>query len=313
MDQLITEEITQLSPVVSGQSCVKVEDFSYDKARDAGQLALDFETAPLSREHRTKHILVEASPYPEAPEVIRRGWEALIPAIIELAHHSDPERLTLLQSVRKTKNLKGSGSRAYGPDTFTDDGDVLDGWLYDVLVPIGTLPIDNVEASEKFSITGASRLISPIDEPYDANISAQSRNEAMMCLEMLCTKVWYEKHREVRSDAYIEQSIRNALEFLYWECGIPVSLTLFFDEPLPLWHSTYEQVRKFNYRQLYAIARENLMDALVDRIQQGVRALRERRQYFKRHFRRSLRQDPRWSRSFSQQVEFIKRKYSTDV
>jgi hypothetical protein len=273
------------------------------------QLTLDFSAAAASPIVDLQ--ICHDSPYPPAPSVIQAGWHALIPAILELSFHSSADELTLLQSVRKTKNLRGSGSRAARDDTFEQDNSVLDGWLYDVLVPIGTLPIENVESSEKFSLAGAERLVSQLDEPYDANISAQSRNEAMMCLEMLCAKVWYERNRQGRSEAFIRNSILSALEFMYWECGIPTSLTFLWDDPPPLWHPTYEQVRQFNYRQLYAIEQEGLVSALVSRIEQGVKALSERRDYFNRRFERSNLKDARWSRSFSKQVEAIKVKYAS--
>src|SRR5690606_3069437 len=132
MDQFIVDERpNSISPgTISLPDRIKNTD-SAPESDDGLQLALDF-TAPAAakpslNQASTDHKLTLGRSYPAAPAIIQAGWEALLPAVMELAHHVEPERLTLLQAVRKTKNLRGTGSRAFSADTFTDDGTVLDG------------------------------------------------------------------------------------------------------------------------------------------------------------------------------------------
>lgn len=260
-----------------------------------------------------KRKIIQATPrtrYGQTPPPILTAWQALIPAIIELSYHADPGSYTLIQAIRRVRNMNGTGANRVTETTFKEDKRILDGWLYDVLVPLGTLPFETNETSEKFSNAAAQRLLEFSARKFDGNISAHSRNEAMICLEILCSKAWYEREKEGRSSEQIYQSLHDALLFLYWECGIPNALTLLWDDPLELWHPAFEEARRYNFRQLYAVHEKGLLGALVDRIGMGVRALAERREFFASRFKYRLLRDVRLGISFSEHVELIKQRYA---
>lgn len=251
--------------------------------------------------------------YPAAPPVIRKAWEALVPAILELSFHQSHEHLTLAQSVRRTRNLSGTGNRVIDPTVFKHKPKVLDTWLLDVLIPLGTIPTEICDSTDRFVVAGASRLKAASEEPDDGGISIAGRNEALMCLELLCSKVWYARNVERRPEMHIKASLFAALQFLYWECGIPSSLSMLWDEPPELTSRVYDEVRRFNFRQLYAVEKAHLLPELFDRVREGIEAMQERRQFFAQRFSLALRRDPRWHRSFSEHSAVIMTKYARDT
>lgn len=260
-------------------------------------------------------LVSQQSRYPRPPNIMRLAWESLVPALLELSNHLWDDSLTLLQSVKNTKKIKGAGKQAVDPSRYKAKNEVLDYWLYDVLVLIGTLPIETSESSEKFVAAGAARsaedVAASLKEDQDGGISAQSRNEAMMCIELLCAKVWYARHREGRSEIQIRAMLFSCLQFLYWETGVPTSLSMLLEEPPEFTDRVFDDVRRYNFRQLYAVQDQGLLPNLLSRVSHGVTALAERREAFAGRFAKWLRKDPRWTRDFSEHCVLITEKYNT--
>ena len=289
---------------------------------EADSPMIDFSTASflsekVCRERAEVAMLVsQQSRYPRPPDIMRKAWESLVPAILELANHLWDENLTLLQSVKNTKKIKGAGRQAVDPSRYKARDEVLDYWLYDVLVLIGTLPIETSEASDRFVTAGAARSVDddqePIaDEDKDGGISAQSRNEAMMCLELLCVKVWYARHREGRNEIQIRAMLFSCLQFLYWETGVPTALSMLLDVNQEYTDEVFDEVRRYNYRQLYSVQEQGLFPNLISRVGHGVTALAERREAFARRFDKWLHKDSRWAKTFSDHCETVTQKYNT--
>ena len=298
--------ITQTAHVIHGEDSGLAQRSLFDSIDNR------FEAEATRRERATVATLInQQSIYPSAPPVIRRGWEALVPAIIELSYHQTHDALTLPQSIRKTRNLNGTGSRVTNQSTFKLEQKVLDQWVLDVLIPLGTMPIEKSDATERFVDAGADRLAVQCDD--DGGISAQGRSEALMCLELLCAKAWYARNVEKRSEIQTKVGIFAALQFMYWECGIPSSLSMLWDDPPELTDRIYDEVRRFNFRQLYAVQEANLLPNLITRINEGIEALKERREHFNARFKLALRRDPRWKRNFAQHSEVIGSKYAISV
>lgn len=294
------------------RSAVRVQELPQEMGQGSLFSAIDerFEGEATRKERAELALLIsQQSRYPAAPAVIRRAWEALVPAIVELSYHQTHDGLNLVQSVRKTRNLKGTGNRATDGSQFRFKPEVLDEWMLDLLVLVGTMPVDKGDATERCADAGTARLARSVEGLDDGGISAQGRAEAMMCLELLCAKAWYARNIERRDQLQTMAMLFKAMQYMYWECGIPTSLSMLWDHPPAVTDKVYDEVRRFNYRQLYAIEKADMLPKLLERVRLGIEALKERRAYFLSRFALALSRDPRWNRSFSEHYEIIASKY----
>ncbi|CUJ68864.1 Uncharacterised protein [Achromobacter sp. 2789STDY5608633] len=245
-------------------------------------------------------LLNQQSQYPVAPSVIRKAWEVLVPAILELTHHQFRDRFTLVQSLRRAKAMQHP--------TLKLDPAGLDQWLTDVLVLMGTLPLEFCDLPES-AATGRAAALQHFDRGLEEAVSPAGRNEALMCLEMLCSRVWYSRTISSRSEVAVKVELFHALQFMYWECGVPVPLAMLWDQPPELTDPVFDGVRRHNYRQLYTLERQGELAALYERIRHGIEILAERRHAFRRRYALVQRRDSRWGRTIAEQNLMIQNKY----
>lgn len=261
-------------------------------------------------------FLRDSTAYPAAPIVIEQAWYHLVPAIHELSrhHHHHVNSLSLAQSVSMAGKplVKRRGERV-------DTKQVLffKSWFYDLLVLFGTLPVDASEISDTLNERGLERVgVSPtkklITRASEA-LSAPSRNEAMMCMDMLCSKVWYARHRNKTPEPELWPFILHAIQYLYWECGIPTQISeLYGYDADDLLNPLFRDVRALNYRQLYQLYGQGRLHAVFESCDEGVIRLAERRAKYGDRFDVETKRDSRWVMSYEQCVEAIIRRYSKD-
>lgn len=264
--------------------------------------------------------------YLHAPQVIRKGWAILIPAIIELSYHTLPQGKTLIQTLRHIKTMKKRGRvgqasyEAYLariPKGYVGvQAKRLDDWLHDLLVPMGSLPVDAIDDDPKLVARKvrarqkqASASVSPAHK-FIENLSIPCRFESMMCLEMLVAKAWWDRCKRSLTREQVAKKILDALEFMYWECGIPTVYDAICDDQPELWDPIFESVRRHNYRQLYDAASSGELEHLKARVNEGIQVLQSHRREFAPRYRRENRNDVRWTYDFSAYAEIIKEKYA---
>lgn len=262
----------------------------------------------LVEKTRLAVLLNHQSKYPAAPALIRQAWNSLVPAIIELSHHQDQDALTLTRTVRRARKLKPLAHKA----PFLHEEATLDAWLLDVLVLLGTIPVEGPDVTDRFIQAGTQRLQGRRQGAAtdDGGLSAPGRNEALMCLELLCAKAWYARNRENMDLLQTKAMLYAALQFMYWECGLPPRLPHLLDATADVLEPFYAEIRAFNYRQLYNVERAGLLPELLIRVHHGIAALNERREHYHSRFQRYLRKDVRWTRDFKQHTPFIAAKYA---
>ena len=280
--------------------------------------SLDLADAPapdlLAQQEISRQVaqaLCHEQPYPPAPRLIEQGWSHLVPALIELSHHHTNPLYNVLQTIKRAH--RPPGRRRQGAEALPRSAKaaVLNDWFYDLLVLLGTLPIESNEVGDRNQRIGLSRYLSDICYAGDAEsaISAQSRSEAMLCLDFLCSKIWYARHKEKRDEVQLRVILYRALQYLYWECGVPTEITLMTDVPPDLTDSVYEEVRVLNYRQLYTLYTENKLPKFFEHISRGTQTLKEQRALFEKEFDHAHRRDVRWGRSLSEHYQVLQAKY----
>jgi len=232
------------------------------------------------------------------PDVIARAWSALIPAITELTWHIQDDRLNVFQHVRRTRNaMKKDVGHSNSNVNFQPDT-----WVMGLLFALGILPREELDEdllSRKEKVHSLQNILKP------ANASPQSRDEALMCLEILCTKVWHLRHINGMASNEMFPHLFNALKFMYWECSKPVAFG-FLGDTAQNNHDICKQV----YRQLYVLDEQKQVQGLVDYINAGTVALMQYRLNQQKVFARLLRRDARWKRTFIEHGEVIKSKYT---
>jgi len=249
--------------------------------------------------------LAARASYPAPPSLIQRGWETLVPAVLELMEHVDP-RLSLAQIVRAAQAPMGPSARAQ--EQFPSGMGILKHWLNNMLTLFGTLPIETGELGEKTRQAALGRITTGRGARH-GELSAQARSEAQMCLEILCAKLWYARHVEKRSEVAQRVLAYEALQFLYWECGVPDGIAMVWQSSLSILDPVFNPIREVNYRQLFAVAQAGKLDALLRNVDQGVDALVRYREAYAHRFASRAERDPRWEMPFSDQAELIKSKY----
>lgn len=251
--------------------------------------------------------------YPRAPRLIERAWQALVPAIEELSYHHSNASHTIIQTIRRSAKPYGRRRLRNIEPVNHALVDQMAGWFHDLLILTGTLPIESSEIGDRAHRLGLARYLEPEAKlpinTADAAVSAQSRAEAMSCLDLLCAKAWYGRNKEKLGIIPLRVNLFRALQYFYWECGMPLSITLMTDIPPELNDSIYEQVRVLNYRQLYALHNAGRVQMLFDSVERGIEHLRERRLSHVTQFDAALVRDVRWGIDFSEFSERISAKY----
>lgn len=261
-------------------------------------------------------FLREMTAYPAAPIVIEQAWYHLTPSIYELSrhHHHHASSFSLAQNVFMAGKplVKRRGERV-------DRQQVLffKSWFYDLLILFGTLPVDASEISdtlndrglERVGTTPTNKLITSASEA----VSSPSRNEAMMCLDLLCSKVWYARNRMKTPEIELWVLILRSVQNLYWECGVPAQLSeLYGYDSSDLNNPLFRDIRALNYRQLYQLYGQGRLNTVFTSCDEGVERLVARRELYGKRFDVETSRDMRWTMSYEQCVESIMRRYSKD-
>lgn len=260
-----------------------------------------------------RQVLAQCN-YPQAPAVIESAWSILVQVVAELYHHTSPKDASLAQTVRRVQMLKNAQSkRLQGRPTIA-----LEPWLNDVLILMGTLPTESTHVAQRSSQAHIERLSRAISQSTKvmsnaitlSSLDLQSRAEALQCLEMLCSRAWYDKYRRGASDVSIEDRTLRALAYMYWECGICDAVIDELGYAPQIDHPAFNAVRRENYRQLYAIESEGLMLALFERIESGCQMLYDRRCIFERRYVRQALEDKRRDQDVIALMTQIHQKYT---
>jgi len=236
--------------------------------------------------------ITDRLPYAHAPHVIEQLWAVLIPAIVEMTWHARRSEWDLFQHMRSAK--KRMQSVNMGAE-FTPDR-----WVMGVLLATGLLPREEID-DELFSARKKSLKYDALLKPI--NTSPQSRNEALMCLEMLGSQVWRMRHIKGMQHAQIFPFLYQALKYMYWESGTPQANGL---------HDCEQDdcgVRRIIYRHARQMESLGEIPALVHLIRSGTACLMQYRLSRPAHFRRMLCRDPRWNHTLASHIAFIEDKY----
>jgi len=293
--------IQQLSLFAEDSGIVKAPDVS----SISDKRCFSFNSSPAQAEVQP----AENSKYPPVPPVVGQAWSLLIPAIVESSWHVRDMGMNLIQNVRHLRSKirkyvvcdEDAREVDFSPET----------WVTGLLIAIGTLPLD-VRHSPKPKWRDAGREKKLRDVLKLKKIEPCERDEALSCLEILIAKAWYMRHTRGMSSTSIHRAIHQALEFMYWECGVPVELGLYRDESMVFRDADYDEVRAENYQHLYDLESSGHLPELLENIRIGTALMAQYRLNNPRKLARTCRRDARWQQSCGDHLKMIQERYASE-
>lgn len=250
----------------------------------------------------------ERHDYPRAPALIQSCWETLAPAIVEISYHHTEKDVNLDKSLRDSIREILKTNKTIINKTAVRW--VSQTWLSDLFILLGTLPLEASEISDTAKKRSLLRYTTGERGEINADLSYQTRCDAMACIEMLSAKAWYSRNINNKGQDYIIRKIIKNLEFLYWECGIPFELLNDSVSNDSLSSEFYNDLRALNYRQLYELEAHQKVSDLVANVNAGRFLLEEKRLSTSESLiRKKLYSDYKWAITLKDALDHIKEKY----
>lgn len=259
----------------------KINPFLLSQSR----LAL-FERLLASRSETTPNHVVEV-------------WKILIPTLIEFSHHLLSPTVSFSANLRHVRQIFKSSKRE---NTFSSSPELFNNNIVDCMAAmLGVIPH-----------SGSSHLIEGLLKgergSFDKARNAYARNEAVLCMELIMTRLWYKRHREHASDETMFIYTFMIISHLYWECSYP---DLF--ERAEIKDFNVDNLAKDIRQEYHRLHETQHMSLFFRYVTENVTAMRQVRMLSPKRYKNFLFRDERWSIPLETQLEQVMKKYVHNI
>lgn len=214
------------------------------------------------------------------PEKEEKIWRLLIPLLIELSHHILNPTLSLSGNLRIARQIFMDSKR----ENTISPMDTLfhDNIAESVAVMLGVAPHSESETLIDGLTKGGKGSFSNSQNSY-------AKSEAMLCMEMILTHIWYKRHKENACNDKLFIYTFTALSHLYWDCSQSDIL-----EHLVIEDMSAEKLISSTRSNFYDVFTDDNLARFLRYTAENISVMRQIRLMCPKRYKSYLHRDERW-------------------